>query len=251
MCDLLSGMIGCEGFWLLSFGAFLAGVVRGFAGFGNAMIYLPFAGQVLGPFAAITTLIVKDLIAPLIHVPRALREGQPRDLIWLMAGAVLSLPIGVWVLSLVHPNVFRWGVSLVALGLLAALVFGFRYRGPITAPITFSTGAVGGFLAGSVGLPGPPVILLYLASTLPSSVVRGTLTLYLLVADLLMLTVLGWNGYLVFSALALGAMMILPYLLGNGLGAFLYRPGYEVLYRRVAYVIIAGSAILGLPIWEG
>lgn len=251
MCDLFAELTGCEGMLLLAIGAFLAGVVRGFAGFGTAMIYLPFAGQVLTPFAALTTLIVKDLIAPLMHVPRALREGQPRDLLWLMAGAVIFVPTGVWVLSRVQADVFRWGVSLVTFVMLAALILGLRYRGPITRTLGFGAGSVGGFLAGSVGLPGPPVILLYMASTLPAPTVRATLMLYLIAADVLMLGVLGWNGYLVPAAVALGAVMILPYLLGNWLGAVLFRPELEVLYRRVAYAIIAGSAILGLPIWRG
>ncbi len=236
---------------MLTFGAFLAGVVRGFAGFGTAMIYLPFAGQVLSPFAALTTLVVKDLIAPLIHVPRALREGQSRDLLWLLAGAALFVPIGVWILSLVHPDVFRWGVSLVTFTMLAVLILGVRYHGAITRRITLATGALGGLLLGSVGLPGPPVILLYMASTLPAAAVRATLTLYLILADVLLLAVLGWNGYIVSSALFLGALMILPYVLGNWIGAKLFRPGHEALYRRVAYAIIAGSAILGLPIWKG
>lgn len=250
MCDLFSDLVGCDGLLILSFGALLAGIVRGFAGFGTAMIYLPFAGLVLSPFAALTTLIVKDLVAPLMHVPRALRDGQPRDLIWLMAGAVFFVPLGVWVLSRVDADVFRWGVSLVTFAMLAALVLGIRYTGGITRSLTFGTGALGGFLAGSVGLPGPPVILLYMASTLPAAAVRATLTLYLILADLLMLAVLGWNGFIVPAALLLGTVMIAPYLVGNWLGAVLFRPEYELLYRRIAYVIIAGSAIMGLPIWR-
>ena len=235
----------------LAFGALVAGVVRGFAGFGTAMIYLPVAAQVLSPFAALTTLMVKDIIAPLMHIPRALRDGQPGDVVRLVLSAALFVPVGVWVLSIVHPDVFRWGVSLVALSLLAILILGIRYRGPITKRLLFGTGAVGGFLAGSVGLPGPPVILLYMASTLPSQAIRANNTLYLILADLLIVAVLWWNGYLVPSALALGALMILPYLLGNWLGALIFRPGHDALYRRVAYVIIAASALLGLPIWEG
>ncbi|MEM7752260.1 MAG: sulfite exporter TauE/SafE family protein [Pseudomonadota bacterium] len=251
MCEPLPVLSHCSDLWVLSLGAFLAGVVRGFAGFGTAMIYLPFAAQVLTPFAALTTLIVKDLVAPLMHVPRAMRDGQPSDLIWLMAGVIFCVPLGVWVLSQVGGDVFRWGVSLVTLGMLAILILGLRYTGPITRPLTFGAGGIGGFLAGSVGLPGPPVILLYMASTLPAATVRATLTMYLILADIVMLGVLGWNGYIVAAALALGALMIVPYLLGNWLGAALFRPDYETLYRRVAYAIIAGSAILGLPIWRG
>lgn len=235
---------------VLSLGAFAAGVVRGFAGFGTAMVYLPVAGAVLGPFEALTTLIVKDLTAPLIHVPRALRDGHPPDVLRLGAGAVLALPVGVFVLSRVDPDVFRYGVSLVALALLAILISGLRYRGPMTPPLVFGTGTLGGFLGGAVGLPGPPVILLYMASTLPASAIRANTTLYLLLADVLLLVAFWLNGFLVASALALGASMILPYLLGNWLGAALFHPGYERIYRRVAYAIIALSAITGLPLWE-
>jgi len=251
MSDALAAALATDGLWFLALGAFLAGIVRGFAGFGTAMVYLPFAGSVLGPFEALTTLIIKDVTAPLMHIPRALREGHPPDVLRLGAGALIALPVGVFVLTLVERVVFRWAVSLVALLLLALLVFGFRYRGPMTPKLVFTTGALGGFLSGAVGLPGPPVILLYMASTLPASAIRANLTLYLILADILMLVVFWLGDLLVFSAIALGVLMILPYFLGNWLGAVLFRPEYETLYRRVAYGLIAASAIMGLPIWEG
>ena len=250
MPEALLGAVAFEGLWLLVLGAFLAGIVRGFAGFGTAMIYLPFAAQVMGPFEALTTMLVKDLTAPLIHVPRAMRDGHPPDVLRLGAGALLAVPIGVWVLSLASPDVFRWGVSLFALLLLALLATGIRYRGTLTRSLVYGTGAIGGFLAGCVGLPGPPVILLYMASSLPVAAVRANITLYLILADVILLAVLGWGGFLVSSAVWIGILIILPYLGGNWLGAVLFRPEAEVFYRRVAYAVIAGSAILGMPIWD-
>lgn len=250
MPETLAGAFQTPGLWFLALGAFLAGIVRGFTGFGTAMVYLPVAAQVLTPFEALTTLLIKDLTGPLIHVPRALREGHPADVARLGVGALLGLPLGVWVLSQVAPEVFRWGVSLVALTMLVLLVGGVRYRGRLTPPLVFATGAVGGFLAGSVGLPGPPIILMYMASTLPITAIRANNMLYLILADILLLAVLWWNGYLVPTAVALGVLMILPYTLGNWAGARLFRPGAERLYRWAAYMIIAGSALLGLPLWD-
>lgn len=250
MFEALTSGIGTSNTIFLAIGAVLAGVVRGFAGFGTAMVYLPFAAQVLTPFEALTTLIVKDLTGPLIHVPRALREGDPADVARLGLGALLGLPFGVWMLSQVAPVAFRWGVSLVALTLLVLLVAGVRYRGRLTKPMIFGTGALGGVLGGSVGLPGPPVIMLYMASTLPVSAIRANNMLYLILADLILLAVLWWNGYLVASALALGLLMILPYTFGNWVGARLFRPEAERVYRWAAYAIIAGSAIMGLPLWD-
>ncbi len=250
MPDALASALSTEGLWLLTLGALAAGLVRGFAGFGTAMVYLPVAAQVLPPFAALTTLIIKDLTAPLIHVPRALRDGHPGDVLRLGVGALLAVPLGIWVLSIVSAEVFRWSVSLTALTLLVLLLAGVRYRGRLTKPMIFGTGALGGFLGGAVGIPGPPVILLYVASTLPPSAIRANNTLYLILADVILLGVLAWNGYLVADAVVLGILMILPYLLGNWLGGRMFRPEAEHLYRRVAYLIIAGSAILGLPVWS-
>lgn len=250
MSEALARAFATDGLWFLAFGAFLAGIVRGFTGFGTAMVYLPVAAQVLSPFEALTTLLIKDLTGPLIHVPRALRDGDPGDVARLGLGALVGLPFGVWVLSQVPPEVFRWGISLVALTMLALLIGGVRYRGRLTRPLIFTTGAAGGFLAGSVGLPGPPIILLYMASTLPVTAIRANSMLYLILADILLLAVLWWNGYLVVTALMLGVLMILPYTLGNWVGALLFRPGAERYYRGAAYLIIAGSALLGLPVWD-
>lgn len=235
--------------WLAT-GAFLAGIVRGFTGFGTAMVYLPVAAQVLTPFEALTTMLVKDLTAPLMHVPRALRDGDPADVARLGLGALIGLPFGVWILAQVPTEIFRWGVSLVALTMLVLLIGGIRYRGRLTRPLVFATGAMGGFLAGCVGLPGPPIILLYMASTLSVSAIRANTMLYLILADILLLAVLWGNGYLVMTALMLGVLMILPYTLGNWAGARLFRPDAERLYRRAAYTIIAGSALMGLPLWD-
>ncbi len=236
--------------WLLAATAFVAGLVRGFSGFGTAMIYLPVAGQILPPFAAITTLVVFDLIAPLPTVPRALRDGHKGDVLRLTVGLMLGLPVGLYALSLASPEVFRYAVSGIALLLLVCLISGLRYRGTLTRPMIFGTGGLGGILMGVAGLPGPPVILLYMASPLPVQVIRANTLLYLILTDVVYLPVLALIGRLEASAVLLGAVLIVPSLLGNVTGAWLFRPGQERIYRAIAYAIIAASALSGLPVWD-
>ncbi|WP_456386827.1 sulfite exporter TauE/SafE family protein [Profundibacter sp.] len=230
--------------------AFVAGSVRGFSGFGTAMVYLPVAGQFLSPFEALTTLMIMDLIGPLPNIPRAYKTGHKADVLRLSMGALIAIPLGVMVLGMIAPEVFRYGVSIISITLLALLIGGFRYQGPLRPRMVFGTGAIGGFLAGSVGLPGPPVIMLYMASPHPAAVIRANIMLYLLLNDLMMIAVLHLNGYLVASAVTTGALLALPYLAGNVLGGLLFRPGYERTYRAVAYSIIAVSALNGLPLFD-
>lgn len=248
--DIFAGVIASEGFWLLVAAAAVAGLVRGFSGFGTAMVYLPVAGQILSPFEALTTLLIMDLVGPLPNIPRAIRTGHPRDILRLSAGTLIALPLGVLVLGLIAPEVFRYGVSLVSLLLLVLLIGGVRYHGTLRPPMVYGTGAIGGFLAGSVGLPGPPVIMLYMASPNPAAVIRANIMVYLLLCDLMMIGVLHLNGYLVGSAVAMGALLTLPYLLANIIGGWLFRLRYEQIYRIVAYFIIAVSALNGLPLFD-
>ncbi len=237
-------------FAFLAFGALVAGLVRGFSGFGTAMVYLPFAGQVLSPFEALTTLIIMDLLGPLPNMPRAWRDGTPRDVMRLGLGALVALPFGVWILSIASAEIFRYGVSSITFLLLVLLIAGVRYHGEMKRHMVYLAGSLGGFLAGCVGLPGPPVIMLYMASSKPSQVIRANITMYLMVTDVIMIAVLSIGGHLVASAIAMGLGVAVVYLVGNVLGAAMFRPGYERLYRTIAYAIIAASALSGLPLWD-
>ena len=65
MIDTLFVILDEGVFAYLVLGAVLAGLVRGFSGFGTAMVFIPIAGQVLSPVATLIVLLVMDLIGPL------------------------------------------------------------------------------------------------------------------------------------------------------------------------------------------
>ncbi|MBD3679217.1 MAG: sulfite exporter TauE/SafE family protein [Rhodobacteraceae bacterium] len=250
MPEALASALALPGLWLLMLGAVAAGVVRGFAGFGTAMVFLPFAGQVLTPVEAVTVLILIDAVGPLPNVPAALRVAHRRDLARLCMGMVPAVPLGVMVLTWASPDVFRTTVSVISLVLLVMLVGGFRYRGALAPPLILTTGATGGFLGGVAGLAGPPVILLYMARVLPAEVIRANITLFLLATDFVMLAAILVAGVLMPAAIMLALVLVAPYLLSNMLGAAIFRPEAARLFRAVAYVIIAGSALSGLPVFD-
>ncbi|PTX56486.1 hypothetical protein C8N43_1145 [Litoreibacter ponti] len=230
--------------------AIMAGLVRGFSGFGTAMVYMPVAGQVLPPVWAVTTMVVMDAIGPLPNVPRALRDGKPRDVARIALGMLVMTPVGLYALRTMPPEAFRYTVSVVTLGLLVLLVGGLRYRGALTPRLLYVTGGVGGLFGGATGLAGPPVIMLYMASLEITKVIRANLLLVLVCADAIVLGLLALTGELRSSAIALGLAVMGPYLLANIAGAAMFNPDRAVLYRRVAYVIIAASALSGLPLWD-
>ncbi|MCK8464762.1 sulfite exporter TauE/SafE family protein [Aliiroseovarius sp. S1339] len=246
MPDLLAQALALPGLgWLLA-AAFTAGLVRGFAGFGTALVFLPVAAQIINPVWAVTVLIVMDLAGPAPAIPRALKDGYPKDLMRLVTGTALALPLGLAALFAVDPVVFKLAVSVVSLAMLAAFMTGLRYSGPVTSRVVWATGGAAGLLGGAAGIPGPPVILLYMASTHPARVIRANTTAYLFFFDALMLVGFFFAGRLVGLPVFLGLLVMVPNLLGNLVGGAVFNPRRESLYRRVAYLIIAASSLSGL-----
>lgn len=231
--------------------AAIAGLVRGFAGFGSALVFIPFAGMVMSPFAAIATLASMDLVGSLPNVPRGWREGHPREIAFLAAGFVLLLPVGLALLTAVPTEVFRIGISVTALIALALLVAGWRHGWHPRAGGLVGVGALSGFLCGATGIAGVPVILVLMTGPRGAAHVRATLILYLALVDAGVLAALAIMGRLDPGGMVLGALLLIPFTLATVAGAAMFRPERERIYRRLANLIILGSALAGLPIWGG
>ncbi len=251
MPDAILSALSTEGLIWLILAVFIAGLVRGFAGFGSAMIIMPVASSVLTPIEAIIFLISTEILGPLPNLSAAWRDGRPADVGLLMIGAVLALPIGLFCLSLIDPLVFGWIISISVLVLLVLIISGWRYNGVLTRKLTILTGAVGGFLTGFAGIAGPPVIMLYMASRLPAAVIRANFLLYLLAIDLILFPVLWLSGLMVWKIALLGLLVGIPNLIANMIGARLFDPAAERVFRTVAYIVVGSSAIIGLPLWKG
>jgi hypothetical protein len=235
--------------WLVV-AAFAGGLVRGFSGFGTAMIYLPVAGQILPPFAALVTLTVMDILGPVLTLPRVLGDAHLRDVARLGAGFVVAAPAGLALLAVTDPAVFRYAVSIVSLLLLVALIGGLRYRGRISRAMVYGIGGAGGFMGGVAGLPGPPVILFYMARDQAPAVIRANTMLYLILADVVIFSTLVLGGQVGAATVALGLVLMIPCMLANRLGAAIFRPEAAGAYRAAAYAIIAVSALGGLPFFD-
>lgn len=235
--------------WLiLAMGA--AGLVRGFAGFGTALIFMPIATHLLPLPVAIVVLSFTDLTTVPSLVPRALRDADKRAVLLMGVAAVAAMTPGIWLLNVVDEAVLRWAVcGIVALTLLA-LISGWRYTGPQGRGLLAALGLAAGLMGGSTGLAGPPVILFYLAGAAAAASVRANTILFLGLIDVGIIAMLWINDLVTAQALWLSAVLAVPFVLGSLAGQALFRPGREKLFRGIAYTTIALAAVVGLPIFE-
>ena len=235
--------------WLM-LAALLAGLVRGFSGFGTAMVFLPIASQYLTPFESIASLAIMEFFGTFAVMRKSWSDADKVDLARLVVGMTIVTPFALLLLAKVGADFYRYSVSILSLFLLVLIGLGVRYKGKLNPFVIFSVGGLGGLTGGLTGIPGPPVILLYVASSHPISVIRANNLLLLSFFDVCVVLIFALSGVLTLKIFLLGSILALPNFLGNFIGAKLFDPEKTNQYRMIAYIIIAVAAITGLPVWD-
>lgn len=234
-------------FAVLALVVVIAGVARGLSGFGTGMIVVPVAAALYGPASAVVMVVVIDTLPILPLTLPVLKFAHWREVLPCLAGLAALLPLGVFILKHGDPETLRWAICIAILAMAAALWSGWRYRGPRNMAISFGVGGVAGILSGTASVPGPPVIIYWLASSLPAAIVRANLMSLFLLGDALSIFNL-WNaGMFDKERLLLGIVSIPFYLAGLAIGWELYGVSGETTYRRVTFGLIVASAVLALP----
>ncbi|GAB4360134.1 MAG: sulfite exporter TauE/SafE family protein [Oricola sp.] len=225
----------------------IAGVVRGFSGFGTGMIVGPVGALAFSPQVAIVVLLVIDTLPMLPLLFDALKKVSMRELLPVAAGYGLVVPLGIWFLKTGDTVTLRWFMSVVILAAAAVLWSGWVYRGPRNVAVRLGVGGVSGFLGGAAAISGPPVILYWMALSTGAGMVRANLLIYFALTQLFSGTGLVLAGIVTKSSLALGALCAPVYLAGLLTGARLFGFSSEAAYRRIALLIVIAAAILTLP----
>jgi uncharacterized membrane protein YfcA len=236
---------------LLAATGFLAGLARGFSGFGAALIFVPVASALASPQVAAPLLLVIDGVTSIGLVPDAWRRADRRDVGTMAFGAAIGVPAGTWILTQSDPEAVRWAIALLTLSLLALLVSGWRYRGRPAAPLTVGVGGIAGLFSGAAQVGGPPVVAYWLGGAIPATTVRANLVLYFLVSSILTAASYWASGLLTASVLILALVVGPLYGFGLFLGARMFGLAPEAVFQRVCYGLIAAAALSSLPALDG
>ncbi|EFO31506.1 conserved hypothetical protein [Roseibium sp. TrichSKD4] len=110
---------------LLSFLAavvFIAGCIRGFAGFGAGMFFIPLATSVVSPPIAAASFLVIDGLVALPLLKNAVRICDWRTVLPAVLGSVLFVHAGAYLLASTDPLLLRWIIFAIVTSLLLLLV---------------------------------------------------------------------------------------------------------------------------------
>ena len=223
--------------------AVIAGMVRGFAGFGAAMMMTPVFTALYGPETGVSLCLLLEIAVALPLLPRAVKYVDWRRIGLLMVAAVAGAPLGNIVMTRVPAEPMRWAISAIVLTAVGLLASGWRFNGQWRPPVTLGIGVISGFLNGLSGMAGPPIAFYYLAGNETVERVRANLTTYFIFVDAIALLVFAGRGLVHWNTGVLGLCLAPAVIAGGLLGERLFPLASEKFYRRLALCLLVAVAI--------
>lgn len=224
----------------------VAGLMRGFAGFGSAMLMAPVFAVLFGPTDMIATVVTIELAVSVQLFPAARRQCDWRIIGPMSAVACAAMPLGAWLLASVDKGLIVKLVSGIIVLFVLVMAMGLRYRGRRSVAAGMAVGAVSGMMMATTSVGGPPVLMYLLAGDDPPARHRANIITYYMATQLPLVLIMVWYGLAGVGAIVRGLLLLPLMLLGAWIGHLLFNPGNERVYRNVALVILFCAGAFGL-----
>ncbi|RVT97430.1 sulfite exporter TauE/SafE family protein [Rhodovarius crocodyli] len=227
-------------------GTIVAGLMRGYAGFGTAVILAPIYSTIWGTWQGVPVMLLMELLISIQMLPHAFRDADRRVVLPIGGTAFLTMPLGTWVLFAADPTDLRRAIGALVLVFGCLLMSGWRYHGSRPLWLNMTVGGAAGLLKGATGMSGPPVILYLLAGKEEAKRHRANLILFF--ALIAIISVVGpIVGGLVDATTIARLIVTLPVmLLSVRIGARLFHVVPERLYRPFAMAVLVASGSVAL-----
>lgn len=140
----------------VSAGAFAGGFVSGLAGFGTGITAMGIWLHALGPAVASPLAVICSVVSQAQTIPAIWHAVRPRRVLPFIIPGLCGVPVGVYLLGVVDPNAFRFGIGLflIAFSLFSLIIGrGLHFAGG-GRPADSVIGLCGGVLGGLAGLSG-------------------------------------------------------------------------------------------------
>jgi uncharacterized membrane protein YfcA len=226
--------------------AFLAGCVSGLTGFGIALISVPLLLFVYDPATVVALTAVLSVSINLAVVRDSWGDARKRLVLALLVPALVGMAAGVEVLRTVDPVYLRLGAGVMVVFSTLLLLREVRLPGAGTRWGPVAAGSTSGVLATSIGLSGPPIVLLFASRGLAKHAFRSSSALYFLVVSVAALPLLVFRDVFNWAQAPLALALVPAALLGKLAGTALVERISEKTFNLASLRIVLLTGALGV-----
>jgi len=217
---------------------FVAGLARGFIGFGAGLVIIPVLAVLYGPVEAVLTMTLVDIPATLYLMPTAVRHANWRSVAPLGIASLFTLPLGAWFLTYVEPEDMRRIIAVLVISAGIMIASGWRYSKTPSKLLTVTVGLFSGFLSGASNIGGPPVVVFLMAGRNSAIEVRAGIMAYFSFSVLFRIVIYLAFGMVTLAIFWLAVALVLPYMAGIWIGARAFSGVSEKLFRYTVLGVV-------------
>ena len=223
---------------VLALVAFLAGIIKGFTGFGGALVMAPVFLTLLSPGETRGTVVAVNVATAWQLLRPSWSAMQPRVVLPMAAACAAATPAGIALILVLSPTSGRRIVGTAVLVSGIALLVGWRRKRAPGLAATLLVGALSGVMNGLAGVGGPPAALWLLAGRDGAARDRSGLIVYVALTQTTVAAMAAYAG-VICGATVLRALSLVPlHVLGTWMGAHLFHKAPDRTVRLAAILII-------------
>jgi len=224
----------------------VGGFVRGFTGFGSALVIIPSLALVFSPREAVAMHAVMEVPVILSMLPKIAGRANRQTVPPMLLGLTLATPCGAFVLYSIDPGLMKIAISLVVLIMVAMLFFRKNMRLNITGAAAGAAGVIGGILQGATGIGGPPVVIALMSRGDDIETVRANVFTVMSAMIAISIASFWWFGLLTPTVLLFGCLSAPFCLAGTMLGARAFRTNASEYFNHFAMGLLVVLASITL-----
>lgn len=232
--------------FLLATIVLLAGVVRGYAGFGLSAVVVTAGSLFLPPAELVPLAYLLEIAASLHMLPSVYRDVDRSMLGWLLVGCAVGVPLGQALLLTLPADATR--LALSALVLCATLALFSPRPLPLTVNRRFSllVGLAAGLASGLAALGGLVTMIALLGVDYDPVRARATLVVMFLALFGYGTVVSALNGLTTVATVGTVLWLLLPLVLGIVLGQRRFSATSAARFRLTLLGLLSLLAVIGV-----
>jgi len=252
MFEGLTLPIGPEWLALIGAAAFAGGFIRGFVGFGGAVMLILAVSAVIGPREAVAIAALSGLPPMLQLLPTAVRHAERGFAVPFGLASFIGAPLGTLTLISLAPEVMKIAIAVFVLAMVLLLQSGRHVDLGHSRPRFVAAGMAAGWIQGVSGVAGPPTVALVLGRGGETAQQRANVIGAVTALNFCSLVPLWWYGLFTAEVIALGLLFVPLYSGGTWLGQRYFSEQGQRYYRRAALGALTGIGVLTLAkaLWD-
>jgi len=225
---------------------FLAGVARGYAGFGLSAIAITAGSLFLSPVKLVPILYLLEIIASVQMLKSVYREVDRMMLLFLLLGSALGMPIGQQLLLYLPVDGTR--LALYAVVIISAFILHNGYTLPfnIDRKVGFTVGVMAGLASGLAAIGGLVTMIAFFGINFDVIRARATMVLMLFILYIYGTGISVFNGITTPASLQITLLLVLPLFIGVTLGQRSFLLTSQETFRKLMLGFLVILAVFGI-----